>query len=230
MKKSVLFFFLLLSLNLFAQTEYSTYNSFLQKYVSNSGKVNYKKIKSNKGELDAIVKSFQNNSPQKSWSKNAQLAYWLNAYNLFTIKLIVDNYPLKKITDLDNGKTWDVKRIDIAGKKYSLNEIENEIIRPTFKDARIHFALNCAAKSCPPLWNRAFTTATVQSNLESRTKAFIISKNNELAQNIVKVSKIFDWYKVDFGDLIAFLNKYSTVSTSKNVKIEYLEYDWSLNE
>lgn len=225
--------YLIILLSLFASTliaqpNYKNYDVFLKKYVSASGNVAYKKIKKN--DLDVIVKEFQAAVPQKSWTKNEQLAFWLNAYNLFTIKLIVDNYPLKKITDLDKGKPWDVKRIDLDGKKYSLNDIENEIIRPTFKDARIHFAINCAAKSCPPLLNTAFIASNVQSLLEQRTKAFIISKANVLAEKNVKVSKIFDWYKVDFGNISTFLSKYSTVKVSKDAKVEYAEYDWSLNE
>jgi hypothetical protein len=190
--------------------------------------VSYKNIK--KSELTTIVTQLQTNTPQKSWSQNEQLAYWMNVYNVFTIKLIADNYPLTSITKLDNGKPWDVKRIDIAGKKYSLNDIENVIIRPTFKDARIHFAINCAAKSCPPLHNKAFTAANVQTLLTQRTKSFMVSKSNNLSPNVAKVSKIFDWYKADFTNLPAFLTTYSTTKVAKDAKIEFLDYDWSLNE
>jgi Protein of unknown function, DUF547 len=131
---------------------------------------------------------------------------------------------------LDKGKPWDVKRIDLGGKKYSLNDLENEVIRPTFKDARIHFAINCAAKSCPPLYNKAFTSDKVQSLLDVRTKAFLTSKSNTLAEKKVKISKIFDWYKADFGELTAFLSKYSTVKVVKDAVVEFGEYDWGLNE
>jgi hypothetical protein len=215
---------------LLAQPNYDTYNAFLQKNVSASGAVNYKNIKKNKADLEKIVALFAAKIPDKTWAKNEQLTYWLNAYNLFTIKLIADNYPVKKITDLDNGKPWDVKRIELGGQKYSLNQIENDIIRPTFKDARIHFAINCAAKSCPPLLNKAFTAANVQLLLEQRTKSFVTSKANVLAENSVKVSKIFDWYKADFGDLNVFLAKYATVKIAKNAAITYADYDWNLNE
>lgn len=213
---------------LIAQPSYKNYDAFLKKYVNKSGNVSYKKIK--KSELESVVKEFQAATPQKTWSKNEQLAYWLNAYNLFTIKLITDKYPVRKITDLDNGKPWDVKRIELAGQKYSLNQIENDIIRPTFKDARIHFAINCAAASCPPLLNTAFTASNVQTLLEQRTKFFVTSKSNTLAENKVKISKIFDWYKADFGDVLVFLNKYSTVKIAKNASVEYVDYDWNLNE
>ena len=222
--------FLVFSNLVFAQTNYDSYNAFLQKNVSASGTVNYKNIKKNKADLDKIVAVFADKIPDKTWGKNDALAYWLNAYNLFTIKLIVDNYPVKKITDLDGGKPWDVKRIELAGQKYSLNQIENEIIRPTFKDGRIHFAVNCAAKSCPPLLNKAFTPSTVQTTLEQRTKTFVISKANILAANDAKISKIFDWYKTDFGDINAFLNKYASLKIAKDAKITFVDYDWNLNE
>jgi Protein of unknown function, DUF547 len=211
-----------------AQPSYKNYDAFLQKYVSTSGKVNYKKMK--KSEIETIVKEFQAATPQKNWSQNEQLAYWLNTYNLFTIKLIADNYPVKKITDLDNSKPWDVKRIELGGKKYALNDIENDLIRPTFKDARIHFAINCAAKSCPPLHNKAFTASNVQLLLEERAKSFIRSKAMNLSAKKVVISKIFDWYKTDFNDLTSFLNKYATIKIAKDASVEYAEYDWNLNE
>jgi Protein of unknown function, DUF547 len=226
--KYLAFFLLLVTGTLFAQPNYQNYDAFLKKYVSASGNVSYKKIK--KSDVESVVKEFQAATPQKNWSKNEQLAYWLNAYNLFTISLIVNNYPVKKITDLDNSKPWDVKRIDLGGQKYSLNDIENVIIRPTFKDARIHFAINCAAKSCPPLLNTAFTANNVQTLLEQRTKAFITSKSNLLTEKNIKISKIFDWYKADFSDLTGFLNKYSTAKIAKDAKVEYNDYDWNLNE
>ena len=86
-----------------------------------------------------------------------KMAYWINVYNAFTIKMIVDNYPVSSITKLHGGKPWDVKWIELGEKKYSLNEIEHNILRPQFKDARIHFAVNCAAQSCPPILNKAWT-------------------------------------------------------------------------
>ncbi len=228
--KYITLFFLAMANIAFAQPNYDAYNAFLQKNVSTTGAVNYKNIKKNKADLDKIVATFAAKTPDKTWAKNDALTYWLNAYNLFTIQLIVDNYPLKKITDLDGGKPWDVKRIELAGQKYSLNQIENDIIRPTFKDARIHFAINCAAKSCPTLLNKAFFSATVQTTLEQRTKAFVNSKANVLAEKNVKISKIFDWYKADFGEINVFLSKYSTTKITKDAKIEFATYDWNLNE
>lgn len=215
---------------LFSQPNYALYDSLLQKYVSSNGEVKYKALQAERAILDSVVAQFQAVAPQKEWSKNERLAYWINAYNLFTVQLIVNNYPVKKITNLDGGKTWDVKRIEIEGKKYSLNQIENEILRPQFKDARIHFAINCAAESCPPLHNRAFTAENVQSLLDKRTRKFIRSSANTLTDSNIKISKIFDWYSSDFGDIVTFLNKYASVKIKTDAKVEYKEYIWNINE
>lgn len=212
-----------------AQPNYQAYNALLAKYVSKTGEVNYKALKANPAVLIRAIDSFSKQTPSSKWSKNEQLAFWINAYNVFTIKLIVDNYPLKSIMELDGGKTWDVKRIKIGGELYSLNQIENEIIRPQFKDARIHFALNCAAKSCPPLLNKAYLPSQLEQQLDERTRSFLRSTNNELSEKAVKISRIFDWYKADFGDLIVFLNKYADVKISPQAKITYAEYDWTVN-
>lgn len=205
------------------------FNSLLRKYVNSSGSVNYSGLKQDKNTLKKYLNELSKNTPDHSWSKNASLAYWINAYNAFTLKLIVDNYPLKSITDLNNGKPWDVKWITLGNKKYSLNTIEHDIIRPAYNDARIHFALNCAAISCPPLLNQAFTANNIDQLLDVRTKSFINSSANDLSTSKIKVSKIFDWYKKDFGDVAAFINKYSKTKINGNAIVSFKEYNWNLN-
>ena len=232
MRFFILFLFIITSFySSFAQPDYKTWDTFLKKYVSATGDVDYKSIKANKKSLDSIVRSFSIVTVSTTWSKNDQLAFWINAYNAFTIDLIVNNYPLKSIRNLDGGKPWDVKRITIGGNKYSLNNIENDIIRPQFKDARIHFAVNCGAKSCPPLLNAAFVAKTLDSQLEAVTKKFISNtKYQTITTTKVTLSKIFDWYAVDFGDIKTFVNKYSTTKVNNNAVIIFKEYDWSLND
>lgn len=210
---------------------HDSFNKLLQEYVSSNGKVNYAGLKSNQHKLEAYLKVLSTNPVEKNWSRNKKLAYWINTYNAFTIKRILDNFPIESIMDIDNGNTWDVKWIRIGDKTYSLNQIEHEIIRPQFKDERIHFAVNCAAKSCPPLLNKAFTEENVNRYLEKRTVQFINNtKYNTIDKRKVEVSKIFDWYKEDFGDLIDYLNKYlKQEEIAKKAKVSFKEYDWSLN-
>ncbi len=206
------------------------FDAFLKAYVSSTGIVNYKGMKSSESKLDDYITTLNSNPLQKHWSRNKKLAYWINVYNAFTIKLILDNYPVKSITNIANGKPWDNKWIKLNGNTYSLNQIENEIIRPQFNEPRIHFAVNCAANSCPKIGNFAYEANTLNRLLEKQTKRFINGKENTITPSEIKVSKIFEWYSKDFGDLISFLNKYSNTSISKDASVSFAEYDWALNE
>lgn len=210
---------------------HAAFDSLLQKYVSGTGQVNYKGLKADSAGLQAYCRLLAENPPRETWSQAEKLAYWINVYNAFTMKLIVDNYPTASILRFDGGKTWDVKRITLGGKKYSLNQIENEIIRPQFKEPRIHFALNCAAKSCPPLYNRAYTAENLEDALESRAKQFINHTGyNSFSAGKAVVSKIFDWYGADFGDLKKYLNRYADTPIKASAMVSFKEYDWDLNE
>ncbi len=207
------------------------WNALLVQNVSNTGKVNYQGFRGAQTKFNAYLDELKNNPPVATWSRNEKMAYWINAYNAFTVKKIIDNYPLGSIQELSGGKVWDDKWINIGKKTYSLNEIENGILRPTYKDARIHFAVNCAAKSCPSLHNRAFTAGNLESLLEKQTKKFVNNADfNTITADKVTVSKIFDWYGSDFGDLKEFLNKYSTTPINADAVVDYTEYNWSLNE
>jgi hypothetical protein len=213
------------------QPDHSRWNALLQKYVTVAGEVNYKGFRTEKAKLQTYLDELASHPVEAGWPTEEKLAYWINAYNAFTIKLIVDNYPVRSITDLHQGKPWDVKWIKLGNKTYSLNQIENEIIRPQFKEPRIHFAVNCAAKSCPPLLNEAYTADKLDGQLEKQSKAFINnSAYNRIQAKSVQVSKIFEWYADDFGQLIAFLNKYSETRIQSNAKVGFEEYDWALNE
>ena len=207
---------------------HDSFDALLRKHVSSSGKVNYAGFKQDKSMLETYTTALSAVNVGSLKRKEA-LAFWINAYNAFTIKKIVDNYPLKSITDLDGGKPWDAKWIKLDGRTLSLNNIENDIIRPKYNEPRIHFAVNCAAKSCPPLLNKAWTPSNLESNFNKQTKAFVNSSLNEISADKVTISKIFEWYAKDFGDLIPYLNKYASVNISSGAEIAYKEYDWSLN-
>ncbi|MEM9990999.1 MAG: DUF547 domain-containing protein [Bacteroidota bacterium] len=216
---------------LVAQPSHAIWNRLLQENVTEKGQVDYAAIQKNSASLDSYLNTLSKNPPTESWSKNAQLAYWINTYNAFTVKLIIDNYPVKSITDLHNGKPWDVQWIEIGDKTYSLNTIENKIIRPTFKEPRIHFAVNCAAKSCPPLLNRAWTAKNLDYHLDRQTRSFINNaKYNKIEAGKAQVSKIFDWYSEDFGEIAMYLNRYLSDQILKPGSVTFLAYDWGLNE
>ncbi|MCB0847614.1 MAG: DUF547 domain-containing protein, partial [Bacteroidetes bacterium] len=209
------------------------WDELLRKHVTSTGKVNYKGFKSEKAKLDAYLKELSDNPPATSWSKNKQLAYWINVYNAFTVDLIVRNYPLKSIQDLN--EPWKTRFFKIGTRDLSLNEVENEIIRKQFNDARIHFAVNCASVSCPALLNRAYTEANLDSQLDRQTRSYINNPiHNTITSRKAEVSQLFNWYEDDFkketGSVRAFINKYSEQKIGEKVKIEFREYDWGLNE
>lgn len=210
---------------------HEAWDKLLQQYVNGTGKVNYAGLKKDRAKLGAYLKTLQENPPQADWPRADKMAFWINAYNAFTTSLIVDHYPIGSIQQLDGGKTWDVKRFKIGGRDYSLNQIENDELRAPFRDARIHFAVNCAAKSCPPLLNHAWTGINLEANLEKQAKAFVNHPGfNKLGKKELEISKIFEWYAADFGDLAGFLNRYAVARVEKGAKIKYREYDWGLNE
>ena len=206
------------------------WQTLLQKHVSPLGVVDYVGLKSTEATLDKYLSDLSDHVPGGSDLSKEAKAFWINAYNAFTVKLILDHYPVQSIRDIAGGEPWDKKWIQLGSKMYSLNNIEHDILRPMWKDARIHFAVNCAAKSCPPLGNTAFTASNTDRLLEKLTKAFVNnSASNTISSSSLVLSKIFDWYRTDFGDLAGFIDKYTTVGISSDVKITYQDYDWSLN-
>ncbi|MDA8692682.1 DUF547 domain-containing protein [Saprospiraceae bacterium] len=210
-------------------TDHTVFNNILKAHVSSSGVVDYAGIKAKKGDLEGYLTALSKVDPS-SLSKSERLAFWINAYNASTIMKIVENYPVGSIKDLNGGKPWDDKFIKLDGKTLSLNDIENGIIRPQFKEPRIHFAVNCAAKSCPPIHNGAYSAGNLNTNMENSAKAFINNPTyNQISADKVVISNIFNWYGEDFGNIIDFLNKYSDTKINSNAKVEYNEYNWKLN-
>jgi len=213
------------------------FDELLAKYVSVEGNVNYKAMLEDKEVLDDYLSQISNNAPSDKWSKNEKLVYWINAYNSFTIKLILDNYPIESIGDLHSSvvsKVWDKKFFAIGGKDMNLNTIEHEILRKEFQEPRIHFAIVCASKSCPKLLNEAYTAEKIERQLTSQVKAFLVDDfRNKLSEEKIELSKIFSWFEADFtkeGSLIGFLNLYAPVKIKEDAKVIYLAYDWGLNE
>lgn len=225
-------FFLLLSFALLGQKNiHEQWTSALKIYVDNEGNVNYAKWKNDTTSLDNYISSLEVNPPAEYWSKNDSLAYFINTYNAVTVKLILDNYPLKSIRMLITP--WRFKRFNLNGKKVSLNHIEHEILRK-MGEPRIHFAINCASASCPKLLNKAFYSHSMEKQLEAVTKDFINDKKRNLTgEKEMSVSRIFQWFAGDFGtkkERHAFIRRYAQEPVAKNAKLRFLNYDWSLNE
>ncbi|WP_298339587.1 DUF547 domain-containing protein [uncultured Algibacter sp.] len=203
----------------------------LQKHVSDQGNVNYLGFKNDRKALLAYIRDLGKNIPVSTWSKQEKLAYWINAYNAMTIDLILRHYPVESIKDIK--KPWDQRFWKLGEKWYNLNEIEHDILRK-MDEPRIHFAIVCASFSCPKLENNAFISNTLEAQLTNVTKEFLSDeKRNEISENSIKISKIFQWFSKDFkqnGSLIDFLNQYSDIKISNNTKKDFKDYDWSLNK
>lgn len=206
------------------------FNQLLFKNVSPSGNVNYDAMKMDWKSLRDYIKTLGENTPTLSWSTGEKLAYWMNAYNAMTVDLILRNYPLASIKDIKDP--WDQRLWKLGSKWYNLNEIEHQILRK-MGDPRIHFGINCASFSCPPLLNKAFTAENVDNQLDLLARQFVNDDTrNTITTNSIEVSKIFTWFAKDFktdGSLINFLNKYSTTRISPKAKKRYKDYDWTLN-
>jgi len=213
-----------------------------KEHVRNDGMVDYKGFITDREKLEKYLSLLSNNAPDKQkWSKEEQLAYWINAYNAFTIKLIIDNYPLESIRDLHPtlkipgiNTVWHKKFFKIGGEESSLDEIEHSILRKEFNEPRIHFAINCASFSCPPLRNEAYVADKIDQQLDEMARKFINDKErNKITPDNPEVSKIFSWFTKDFtknGSLREFLNKYAKVKIKEGADIDYLGYNWSLND
>jgi hypothetical protein len=218
------------------------WDDLVKAHVKPNGMVNYRGFIQDKTKLELYLKLISENAPdRKTWSKNEQLAYWINAYNAFTVKLIVDNYPTESIRDLGPKlkiplikDVWHYKFFKIGGEESSLDEIEHSILRKEFDEPRIHFAINCASVSCPPLLNEAFVADRIDAQLEKVTTAFINDPvRNKITSDEIQISSIFSWFKGDFtknGSLIDFLNNYSKVKIKPSAKISHMDYNWNLNE
>lgn len=241
---------LLLNFEVFAQD--ALYTSLLQKYVQ-QGKVNYKELCKNP-DLSNYISSLEASDPEHITDDKSRLAFWINAYNAYTLKIICDYYPVKSINDLHSGglalgsvfKTtiWDKDIVVINHKNTSLNNIEHRIIRPEFQDFRIHFALVCAAKSCPALRSEAYEGLTLDQQFDDQAKLFLSDSSKNRFDNAAQkasISKIFDWYQKDFGnnknEVLLAISKYLPDQIRKSIQsapdkweVAYTNYDWSLNE
>jgi hypothetical protein len=230
-----------LSLNIFAQENktHKTWNELLVKNVDDKGHVNYKGFIKDKEKFDSYLAALEKEAPKENWTKDEKLAYWLNAYNAFTVKLILDNYPVKSIKDIGGNlykinTAWDIKFINIEGEEYDLNNIEHGIIRKEFNEPRIHFAANCASASCPILRNEAYVGSKLDAQLTDQARSFINDGiRNCITKDAAKLSKLFKWYSGDFTkdkSLIEFINQYADTKLKKSTPIDYIDYGWTLNE
>ncbi len=213
--------------------------SLLKKYVAN-GRVDYSGFKTDESQLDQYLRQLSQTEPDQL-DRAGQMAFYINLYNAATIKLILTAYPgIKSIKDLGSlfQSPWKKKFISLNGRTITLDHIEHDILRPRFKDPRVHFAINCASQSCPPLLDEPYSGSALDAQLNKVAVNFINNRHSNYIQgDTLYLSSIFKWFSEDFGDDVkGFVSKYARGDLKKqldarasNLKIKYLDYDWSLN-
>ncbi len=213
------------------EIDHGIWDQLLQDHVKANGRVDYKGFQNDREKLDNYLKMISSQKPSKDWGTDELLAYYINLYNAYTVDLILRNYPVNSIKDI-NGP-WTKEFVKIGDTEISLGGIENSILRK-MNEPRIHFAINCASISCPKLMNQAYTAEKIDEQLEKAAREFINSDKNEISGNLARLSSIFDWYKKDFTrtakTLVEYINQYSDTKLNSKAKISYMDYNWNLND
>ena len=203
-------------------------------------RVDYRRMSGSRGKLAGYIKTLEG-TQVSSLDRPEQKAYWINFYNALTVAVILDHYPVDSIRDIDispgllsNGP-WGAKLAKVEGEEVSLDDIEHRILRPIWKDPRIHYAVNCASIGCPNLAPKAFTPARLEGMLNEGAKAYVTHPRGvSVKGSKVTASKIYDWFQEDFGgnekSVIAHLRKHGAKGLDGATGIDSYAYDWSLND
>lgn len=247
---------------------YAKYDALLRTHVDSDGYVDYPALLAQRADLDHFIALMGAVSDPEydAWPKPEQLAFWINAYNAITLEYILNNYPIQKGSFLSGLRyptnsirqidgVWDTLTSKVVGKQRTLEDIEHEILRAQFGDARIHVAIVCASIGCPPLRSEAFVADTLEKQLDAQSRTFLSDPTKfriDRNRSTVYISSIFKWFGKDFipehgtdtgyaghntsqRAVLAFISKYTSPEDAKYLKtasysIEYQDYDWSLNE
>ncbi len=212
---------------------YNVWDSVLERYVNEDGYVDYKGLQKKQSILDEALSEFRKRYKSPRASTNKELAYWINVYNAFAIDLVLEHYPVESIRDID--RAFEKKFIELGDERFSLDGIEKRIILKENEDPRVHYAINCASISCPPLRDEAYRGKKLDKQLTDQAIAFVNDpEKNRLKNERVRISKIYDWYEEDFtknSSLIDHLNRYAEgVEIAPDAEVTFMEYDWDLNE
>jgi hypothetical protein len=222
-----------------AEPDYSAWGAILQKHYDETGGMDYRALKA--ASLPALqnLRTRLGAVDPNALTRDQQLAYWINVYNVNVVALIAENYPTKSIRALS---TDPIVRLNVFKKdivpfgrgKLSLNDVENGKIRAVFHDPRIHFAINCAARSCPPIRPVPYSGTNLGAQLDDQVRKFIrrggVRVERRGDKTLVHTTKIMDWFEDDFaGGALPFLRRYLPIE-GERVSLSYDDYDWDLND
>lgn len=231
---------------------YTSYADLLRRHVR-AARVDYAALQEDRETLDRAVAAFASpdSAGEPEWSREQRMAFWINAYNAFTLKAIVDHYPIPSNSIRQIDGVWTSLRREAAGRSVTLDEIEHRILRPVFGDARIHFAVNCASIGCPPLAGRPYRAETLDAQLDEAARAFLASAEGlRMDGGVLRVSSLFQWYGGDFIErfaplvasdrdlqeraILGVIAAYGPPAAAEMARtgrpaIGFLDWDWSLN-
>ena len=217
-----------------------SFDEILNTYVDSSGNVNYKGILDNPYNFnqyfDFIESVSPRNHPEYFKTEKDKIAYWINAYNALTIKIMIENPEVESILDIFFSYAIFKKKHLVGGEKISLEDIEHKILRKKYKEPRIHFAINCASISCPPLGDRIVKGETLDAQLDKKATEFINNTSNvhiDHKEKRIYLNKIFKWFKKDFGNVREYICSYladgNNCSNISSYRISYFDYNWESN-
>ena len=229
--------------------DYRIWSEFLENYVKQSpdgvNRIDYASVsETHHVALQSYISEMEN-IPISEYRRDMQFVYWVNLYNALTVKIVLEHYPVDSIRDIKLSKglfskgPWNKKLLSIEGEKISLNDIEHRILRPIWKDPRIHYAVNCASVGCPNLQQQAFSPDNLQELLDQAAHDYINHPRGVSVEgNRLIVSSIYVWFEPDFGGngagVISHLKQYASIPLAKALekvkKISGDRYDWSLND
>lgn len=250
-----------------SQDFYTAYQNVLSEFVDDEGMVDYAGLNEDPSELNAFLEGL-GSLPREifdSWSEDEQIAFYINVYNAYTLKAIIDHYPIKaswfgSLRFPDNSirqisGVWTELKWPVMGREMTLDQIEHETLRVDYNEPRIHFAVNCASMGCPLLHNEPYLGETLDAQLDAQVERFLQRDTDfqlKRESKTVKLSKILDWYGGDFAHyagaavrfdylgenergvmnfLYPYLNEEQQAFLNENrIDIDYIDYDWSLNE
>lgn len=220
--------------------DHSRLDGLLAAHVDTDGFVDYPAISSDTTELDAYIAELAE-APFDDLGRDERLALLINAYNAFTLRLILDHYPIDSIKEIPGDQRWDDVRWSLAGGTYSLNQLEHELVRANFREPRIHFALVCAAVGCPPLRSEAYSGERLEEQLEAQARFTHESERwlrYRAGADTIELTSLYEWYGGDFeqvaGSVLAYVGRYdddlsSDLAAGHEPEVRFLDYDWSLN-
>lgn len=217
--------------------DYSIYQTLLSQYVDDDGLVDYQGLQEDQDRFETFLQEMSTVTKQEyeQWKEADQTAYWINAYNAFTLKAILDHYPIKAgwLTSLTYPKNsirhisgvWDTLKFNAMGKPLTLDEIEHKILRVQFNEPRIHVAIVCASIGCPTLRNEPFTGAQLEEQLVDQTKRFLSNPQNfriDKENHTVYLSSIFSWFGEDFINKHGNTPNYQHLNKTEHAIISFI--------